>query len=347
MKLLGCLLLCALSSWGLAAQSLLLRPYRANGWAEKLTLADAVTLSFSDHEQAGVCDLFAQIDALRVIAARRAQAEAQWQELVEESTAAPNDADWRFEFVWQGRAYPFDKKGRFILGCSFDQAEAQELIARFEAFYQKCFAVTSYAADLKVSKTANQRPKKATATIPVFAGFEDARYQQHDALILRLVEEFNANPSAWAGADEGVVLTIPPLKPALIKSQMIEECGGNGPRSLEAWKKDPLQVNVPGDWTEVKLELGLKRPAARNEGSLEKNVRAAIKYLVRKGFGKSGKAVHHRPDAYFDSWRTALQRYNGRNDSTDDGRRYRVAYADRILRRAASPKVFVPINGDK
>ena len=55
------------------------------------------------------------------------------------------------------------------------------------------------------------------------------------------------------------------------------------------------------------------------------------------------KAIAHRPEAYFDSWRVALQRYNGRTDTLRDGRSYRAAYADRILRRVRNPGVFVPI----
>ena len=39
----------------------------------------------------------------------------------------------------------------------------------------------------------------------------------------------------------------------------------------------------------------------------------------------------------------ALQRHNGRTDTLRDGRSYRAAYADRILRRVRNPGVFVPI----
>ena len=38
-----------------------------------------------------------------------------------------------------------------------------------------------------------------------------------------------------------------------------------------------------------------------------------------------------------------LQRYNGRTKNLRDGRTYRAAYAERILRRAADPERFVPI----
>ena len=124
---------------------------------------------------------------------------------------------------------------------------------------------------------------------------------------------------------------------------MIEESGGNGPRSKAAWAADPLQVNVPGDWGEEKKLVGLVKPAKRNEGTAEANVRAAIKYLSRKGFGVSGRPASTRPDGVFDGWREACRRYNGRRDRTDTDRYYSDEYADKIMRRASNPDLFVPI----
>jgi hypothetical protein len=124
---------------------------------------------------------------------------------------------------------------------------------------------------------------------------------------------------------------------------MIEESGGNGPVSKAAWAADPLQVNVPGDWGEEKTKLGLSRPAKRNEGSAETNVRAAIKYLARKGFGVSGRPAAVRPKGTFDGWREACRRYNGRRDRTDSDRYYSDEYADKIVKRAKDPNAFVPI----
>ncbi len=40
---------------------------------------------------------------------------------------------------------------------------------------------------------------------------------------------------------------------------MIQETGGADSRSQAAWKVDPLQVNVLGDWGEEKKFLGLKK----------------------------------------------------------------------------------------
>lgn len=189
-------------------------------------------------------------------------------------------------------------------------------------------------------------PERPVPALPVFCGFEDARYQQYDELILRLVDEFNRNRAEWADATEEQSATIHDLRPAIVKSLMIEESGGWGPMSVPAWKSDPMQVNVPGDWDNAKRKVGLARPQRRNEGAAADNIRAAIKYLVRKGFGPSGAPARTRPERRFDGWRSALRRYNGRNERLESGRRYKDAYAERIMKRAESPKAFVPISRD-
>lgn len=187
------------------------------------------------------------------------------------------------------------------------------------------------------------RAKAGAKGLPVFRGFEDARYQQYDALIAQMVAEFNANKAKWCGGTADQAAKIADITPAMVKSHMIEESGGNGPASKAAWTVDPLQVNVPGDWGAEKEALGLKKPAKRNEGTAEQNVRAAIMYLSRKGFGSSGKAAAVRPNGFFDGWPMALTRYNGRRDRTDTDRYYSEEYSDKIVKRAANPDVFVPI----
>lgn len=323
------------------AAALRVEPYRANGWAEGLSLPKCAEVTLREDERAGVCELFSKVDALRVRAARRAAANAYWLNLSGEGESEPSDAALRFELVWQGRRYAFDRWGRFAVDERFIRPSDAELLARFDAFYEARLAETAFHAFPAARPKA--RPVPSADTLPVFAGFEDDRYQQHDTLILRLVAEFNADRATGVGAAEGTCPNVPTLSPTLVKALMIEESGGKGTRSMEAWACDPLQVNVPGDWSEAKAELGLKKPETRNEGTLEENLRAGIRYLARKGFGLSGRAVARRPEAYFDSWRAALQRYNGRSDTLSDGRRYRVAYADRVLRRAAEPTRFIPI----
>ena len=172
------------------------------------------------------------------------------------------------------------------------------------------------------------------AAVPVFRGFEAPRYQQHDAIIAKCVREFNRHRGAWADANRSQARTIPNITEELVKAHMIQETGGGDRRSLSAWSGDPLQVNVPGDWSDEKKLIGLKKPRQRNEGSVERNVRAAIKYLVRKGCSKSGKPVQLVDEQQFWDWATALERYNGRMTETASGKKYCAEYADRIIERA-------------
>ena len=182
------------------------------------------------------------------------------------------------------------------------------------------------------------------AKVPVFKGFEAARYQQYDAIIAKIVDEFNRDPSRWTGGTAGQAGSIPQITAAQVKAHMIQETGGGDVNSRAAWARDPLQVNVPGDWNPYKKYLGIKEPRRRNEGSFEKNLRAGIMLLARKGFGVSGQPAANRPDGAFDGWPRALQRYNGRSDKAADGRKYSEAYSERIRQRASSDdEVPIPI----
>jgi len=167
-----------------------------------------------------------------------------------------------------------------------------------------------------------------------FQGFTAPRYQQHDVLIAKLVKEFNNNKQTFIGAAASQVASIPNLSEELIKSWIIQETGGNDARSLAAWKIDPAQVNVPGDWSSYKQSTGLTAPTKRNEGTVDINLKAAIIWLARKGFGKSGQPPQNRQGATFDGWQKSLERYNGRSAQTTNGKAYSVNYAQRIIDRA-------------
>ena len=238
-----------------------------------------------------------------------------------------------------GNRFYFDDSGELWYDDRFIRPDERAVLDAVNDFYRRNF--------MKDEPSPRPRPAanwRSLSVLPVFRGYEDSRYQQHDALILKYVGEFNERRGEWASATPGQTAQIHDLSPSLVKSQMIEESGGWDSKSVAAWKVDPQQVNVPGDWNDYKAALGLSKPTRRNEGTREQNVKAAIMYLVRKGFGASGQPAANRPSGTFDGWHMALERYNGRNDETSDGRLYRNAYADRIVRRAASPKSFVPIS---
>lgn len=172
-----------------------------------------------------------------------------------------------------------------------------------------------------------------SAKLPVFKGYSARRLQKHDRMIISIVRDFNRRKAYYAGATPAQAATIPDLDPALVKSIMLEESGGKSAASVLAWNKDPLQVNVPGDWNKYKVNLGLKFPKYRNEGLLRHNIAAGVAFLARKGFGRSGQPAANRPNAVFDGWRAALRRYNGRVVKDAQGRIYADLYVRRIFSR--------------
>ena len=234
----------------------------------------------------------------------------------------------------------FNQYGEIYIDRRFITKSEMKTVHRLEAWFRKWFPKESAKRD---KRRAKRHGKKSLDGVPVFSGFEDDRYQAHDELIARLVNEFNADKMAACGGTAAQAEKIPALTAALVKSHMIEESGGNGPRSVAAWNVDPLQVNVPGDWGDEKVLVGLTKPEKRNEGSLEANVRAAIRYLSRKGFGTSAKPASQIPKSNFAGWLSALRRYNGRRDRTETDRYYSDEYADKIMKRARNPSMFVPI----
>lgn len=257
-----------------------------------------------------------------------------------------------FEIDVFDNRFAFDRYGYLHFDDRFVTPTERKSLDRLEGIYRRMHK-RWLAAQTARSKPGKKIARSATIAdraaewrvrrVPVFKGFEDDRYQEHDALIVRCVDEFNRNRAAWAGATPEQAKRIPPITTAMVKSHMIEETGGRDAKSIAAWEVDPGQVNVPGDWSDAKERIGLRKPSKRNEGTPEENIRAAIKFLVRKGFGVSGQPASCRPKGVFDDWCTAFRRYNGRYDEMVDGRSYSETYAEHILSRARAPERFVAI----
>ena len=278
-----------------------------------------------------------------------------------------SDAGVAFEINVLNNRFAFDKYGYLHFDDRFVNANERPALQKVESLYRRFHKrwmakVGNKAAAKESSSTkkpdGSKKPKEVeqqpgaiidratewrVRRVPVFKGFEDDRYQEHDALIVRCVDDFNRHRAEWAGATAAQAKGIPVLTTALVKSHMIEETGGRDAKSLAAWEIDPEQVNVPGDWSDVKSDLGLKKPTKRNEGTAETNIKAAIRFLVRKGFGVSGQRASKRETGKFDDWQTALRRYNGRNNDMVDGKCYSETYADHIVSRAKDPSRFVAI----
>lgn len=237
-----------------------------------------------------------------------------------------------------GNRFYFDEYGELYFDDRFVRPDEYAALDRVNRFAAERLGLAPGRI-----RGAARRAAAGKRGVAVFKGYEAARYQEHDDLILKTVADFNARRGEWAASTPNQAEAICDLTPEIVKAHMIEESGGNDARSKAAWAADPEQVNVPGDWNPQKSALGLRKPVRRNEGTAADNVKAAVKYLVRKGFGVSGQPAANRPEGVFDGWYMALRRYNGRTDKVKDGRCYRDAYAERIAKRAAEPAAFVPI----
>jgi len=318
-------------------------PYTENGW----TGSDAVSseeFTFDPDRLAAVVKLVLQAsDIVQKVAARKAKHDA---ELAKKGIAElpPSNAACRFKIEAGKSECLFDQWGELFVDRRFVTKDEMKTVNSLEADYRKIYSGSAYAKAPKAQKLLTPRSKAVkVAGLPIFRGFEDARYQEYDAMIIRLVADFNAHKVDWIGGTPEQAAKVADLTAAQVKSHMIEEAGGNDKGSRAAWAVDPLQVNVPGDWDDAKTEIGLKKPAKRNEGQLETNVKAAIMFLSRKGFGVSGRPARVRPAGFFDGWKEALRRYNGRRDRTESGHYYSDAYATKIIDRAEKPDLFVPI----
>ena len=177
-----------------------------------------------------------------------------------------------------------------------------------------------------LSKERGVNPKQWVARsqspkdLVTFKGFEDDRYKENDYAIRRAVYLINKNPEKYIGLTKGQLAEwrerYPNGIPAdLLKSVMITETGGRDKKSREAFAVDPFQVNVVGDWDDAKASLGLRNPTANNEGDKLTNVMAAIIFLLRKGYGKSGiapkDAMRDKREATYDGIEEAIRRYHG------------------------------------
>ena len=181
----------------------------------------------------------------------------------------------------------------------------------------------------------------------IFQGFTGPRHHQHNAIIRKLVREFNANKCIFVNSSLAQAAKIPDLSESLVRSWLIEISGGNDAISREAWNVDPAQVNLPIEWSVYKQSTGLKLAHKRNEGTLEQNLRAAFIWLTRKGLGDSGQPATSRQRAIFDGWEVAIQRYHTRKWATKKEKTESEYHAQHIINRVVSPTKYFPIKYSK
>lgn len=152
------------------------------------------------------------------------------------------------------------------------------------------------------------------ARLPVFAGYDQPWHQAHDALIVRVVEEFNAS-HGWGPDHESR------LDPALVKAWALQESGGHEAIFTSG---DMMQMNNAGDWAPEKEWFGVRRGQRLTP---EESLRAALQWAYYKGEETRpmrgdapsegwyptvrGGEVLEGYESRFTHWRRALTRYNG------------------------------------
>lgn len=149
----------------------------------------------------------------------------------------------------------------------------------------------------------------------------------NDDAIVAAVNRHNAERNLYPGDAEF-------MTPKLMKSWMMEESGGH----RAAFERDPLQVNVPGDWKHTGPDkervLGLRQGQVMTPAS---SAEAALGWLAHRGrlHRDEENKVYRGP--YWTSYE-ALRNYNANTkyegrDETNPSNRHDNRYADRILGR--------------
>jgi RHS repeat-associated protein len=146
----------------------------------------------------------------------------------------------------------------------------------------------------------------------------------NDALIIQSVDTYN-EAHGYSSGDSGY------LTPELVKAWMMEESGG----TQSAFLRDPMQVNNPGDWTDLKSEMGLAKGETMTRGI---SIAAGLGWLEYKGTaGKMDKFGEYVYTGTYRGDRNALTNYNGNIKiyPQDGGVQHRYVYSNTILNNAA------------
>lgn len=156
----------------------------------------------------------------------------------------------------------------------------------------------------------------AQAPMPgVVKGYEDPKFQKYDYAIAANTYLFNKDlegksnlptpsDSHELGSDLPGKLDVNTVKAMAIQ----ESNSGNLDGATGTGKTDIMQVNVKGDWTDVKSRIGLIKGETMTP---EKSVGAGLDWLFMKGMGSDGKGTMNWRSGKGGAWWDAIKRYNG------------------------------------
>lgn len=139
-------------------------------------------------------------------------------------------------------------------------------------------------------------PKNPIGPIPGYP--EDGKHAwraANDDAFVAAADKYNNDNVYWPSDPEYVT-------PRLVKAMAMRESGGNP----EVFKRDPLQVNNPGDWVANKAKVaGL---SYGQDMTPQASAEAALKWLQYKGTERDAKGNAVRYRGHYE----ALKNYNGK-----------------------------------
>jgi RHS repeat-associated protein len=196
-------------------------------------------------------------------------------------------------------------------------------IVSFDATGKEIKRVTSktiHKAYVQTGMTSTGLPTFAEATMPTrilhYSKYEKAKgrdYNKYDYEIAAQTYLFNKNnkegklPDKSNGGDP--TNTVPELNPNTVKAIMMKETS-YGYITSKNGDVDVMQVNVNGDWSAKKSELGLTKGVT---GSYSESISAGIIWLYWKGVTQDDKGNVTWNGG--NDWSGAVEKYNGGGDS--------------------------------
>ena len=202
----------------LAASMKVLSPFAPASWSET-----SLPPKFEAVASAGDSAAFARVDAVMAESRRRHGLWNRYLDLMRMRESQQGTASVRFRLSINGRIYLFTDRGRLFLDGRFVKADEVPALLAVEKAFAAVLAASPYAKTFKVrTETACSEFDVSVGKIrvPVFQGFEDSRYQRHDAAVARISADSER--------------TDRPLSAALLKSLLIEtRCWDFDPESFD------------------------------------------------------------------------------------------------------------------
>lgn len=154
---------------------------------------------------------FARVDVVVDASRRRSALWTRYVGLMHGRESQPSTASVRFRMSVGKRIYLFTDRGRLFLDGRFVKGDETQALLAVEKVFAATFSRSPYARLVKLRTGPAGKSFDTPAGsmfVPVFHGFEDARYQRLDSEIARVASESSAAGRA--------------LPPALLKSLLVE-----------------------------------------------------------------------------------------------------------------------------